>query len=150
MSFRLAPLLAALAVASAGAFAQAPADEEPVYVHQAVRGDTLIGLGRRFLVDPKRWPEVQRANDIRNPNRIPVGSAVRIPLRLMRTEAASATVLGVTGEVRTAGQAVAAGQPVGEGGGVHDVPSGQEQPGHQQTNPVSRRRSHPLNEHNFC
>lgn len=115
MTFRFAPLLAALWLATVGAFAQTPADEEPVYVHQAVRGDTLIGLGRRFLVDPKRWPEVQRANDIRNPNRIPVGSEVRIPLRLMRTEAATASVLGTVGEVRAAGRPLAGGQPVGEG-----------------------------------
>lgn len=120
MNFRLAPLAAALLLAAAGALAQGSgtAAEEPVYLHEATRGDTLIGLGRRFLVDPRRWPELQRFNEIRNPTRIPVGSTVRIPLRLMRTEAASATVLGVTGEVRTAGQAVAAGQPVGEGGEI--------------------------------
>ncbi len=118
MTARPAALLATLLLAAAGAFAQPAEPDEPVYVHVAVRGDTLIGLGRRFLVDPRGWPEVQRANDIRNPNRIPVGSEVRIPLRLMRTEAATANVLGVVGEVRAAGRPLVAGQPnapIGEG-----------------------------------
>lgn len=115
MRFHLAALAAAALLATGAAFAQpAPADE-PVYVHIAVQGDTLIGLGRRFLTEPRRWPEVQRANDIRNPNRIPVGSEVRIPLRLMRTETASANVLHVVGDVKSGGAAVQPGQPIGEG-----------------------------------
>ncbi len=115
MRFAPAALAAAALFAAAAAFAQPAATDEPVYVHIAVQGDTLIGLGRRFLTEPRRWPEVQRANDIRNPNRIPVGSEVRIPLRLMRTEAASGSVLHVVGEVRSGGAAVQPGQPIGEG-----------------------------------
>ncbi|MBL8307566.1 MAG: FecR domain-containing protein [Rubrivivax sp.] len=118
---RAAPLLVTLLLVAAGACAQPAEVDEPVYVHVAVRGDTLIGLGRRFLVDPKRWPEVQRANQIRNPNRIPVGNEVRIPLRLMRTETATASVLGVVGEVRSAGRPLASGPgglPVGEGSDI--------------------------------
>lgn len=96
---------------------------EPAYVHATVAGDTLIGLGRRFLIDPERWPEVARANTLRNPNQIAAGTALRIPLRLMRTEAVAANVLSVFGDVRssTSGTsglsgALQAGQTVDEGG----------------------------------
>lgn len=120
MSFNRA--LLALAVAAAvGSFAPPPAraqeapPEEPVYIHIAVQGDTLIGLSRRLLVEPRRWPELGRFNRVANPNRIPVGTELRIPLRLMRTEAASASVLNTVGDVRTGGAPLATGQPLGEG-----------------------------------
>lgn len=110
----LAALAAAVLWAALPALAQEPA-EEPVYVHVAVTGDTLIGLSRRLLVEPKRWPEVGRFNRIANPNRIPIGTELRIPLRLMRTETASASVQHIVGDVRTGGAPLAAGQPLGEG-----------------------------------
>ena len=91
------------------------AAEEPSYVHISERGDTLIGLGRRFLVDPARWPEIARANRLPNPNRIGTGVAIAIPLALMRTEPAPATVVGVTGQVEVGRQAVETGQALPEG-----------------------------------
>lgn len=110
---------AAIAWAALPALAQQPQAaepaEEPVYVHIAVQGDTLIGLSRRLLVEPRRWPEIGRFNRVANPNRIPVGTELRIPLRLMRTEAASASVLNTVGDVRTGGAPLATGQPLGEG-----------------------------------
>ena len=99
------PNLAALVLA--GALLAHPAgraqlaDAEPAYVHTTIAGDTVIGLGRRFLSEPARWPELARANALRNPNQIAVGTALRIPLRLMRTEAVAANVLSVIGEARS-------------------------------------------------
>jgi hypothetical protein len=107
-----------LAVALAwplAAHAQTGAADEPIYIHLAVQGDTLIGLGRRLLVEPRRWPEVARFNAIANPNRIPTGSEVRIPLRLMRTEPAEASVVNIVGDVKTGGAALQPGQGIGEG-----------------------------------
>ncbi len=95
---------------------QTPPGGEPMYIHIAVQGDTLIGLGRRLLVEPRRWPEVARFNAIANPNRIPTGSEVRIPLRLMRTDTADASVVNIVGDVKTGGAALQAGQGVAEGG----------------------------------
>jgi hypothetical protein len=112
---RLIMALAAAALAWAGAGQAQTAADEAMYVHVTSAGDTLIGLGKRFLVDAKQWPALARANTIGNPNRIPTGSQIRIPLRLMRTEAASASVLGVVGDVKSGGTALQAGQPVGEG-----------------------------------
>lgn len=81
--------------------------------------DTLIALGRRFLADPRQWPQLQSFNQIADPRRIPVGTVLRIPLRLMPAEAVSATVVAVSGDVRGAdGRAVAEGQTVPQGGSL--------------------------------
>ena len=108
----LAACWAALALPASAADAPAA---DPAYVYSAIAGDTLIGLGRRFLVDPARWPELGRANNVSNPNRIPVGTALRIPFRLMATESVPAVVTAVSGDVRSAGNAVVAGQSMPEG-----------------------------------
>ena len=87
--------------------AQAPpalepaAKTEPVHLHVTVRGDTLIRLGQRYLVEPGAWPQIARANALRDPNRIPLGMALRIPQRLMHTELVTATVTAVVGDART-------------------------------------------------
>ena len=88
---------------------------ESDYPYTTLEGDTLIGLGRRFLIDPARWPELARVNRVANPNRIPTGTVLLIPLRLMVIESAPAVVTAVTGDVRTAaGTPVTAGQSIPE------------------------------------
>jgi len=115
---------AVLSVMPAGA-ADALPDTEPMHVHVTSRGDTLIGLGRRLLASPLAWPEVARVNALRNPRRIPVGTALRIPLRLMRTEPTPATVLSVTGQASTAaGAALSVNQPLDEGSEIVTGPDG--------------------------
>jgi hypothetical protein len=111
----LAGLLAAALAWPLAAQAQPTAPDEPIYIHLAAPGDTLIGLGRRLLVEPRRWPEVARFNAIANPNRIPTGSEVRIPLRLMRTDTAEASVVNIVGDVKSGGAALQPGQGVAEG-----------------------------------
>lgn len=105
--------------------ADADATAEPVYVHVITRGDTLIGLGRRLLAEPLAWPELARVNSLRNPNRVPVGTALHIPLRLMRAEAVPAAVLSVTGQATTAvGAPVSVNQTLEEGGEIVTGPDG--------------------------
>lgn len=108
--------------AAAGPGGTAPATaaaDEPAFAYTSVAGDTLIGLGRRFLVDPAQWPELQRVNRVANPRRIPVGTVLQIPLRLMATEPVPARVLAASGDVRGPdGQPVAAGQAVPPGGSL--------------------------------
>ena len=122
MTARIARALVASVVGCAALSAQgavAPGLDEPAHQHVTTRGDTLIGLGRKLLVDPSRWREVAQINAVRNPNRIPVGTRLRIPLRLMRQERAPATVLSVTGQVSTgAGTPVATNQQLDEGSEV--------------------------------
>lgn len=92
---------------------------EPAHLHTTVRGDTLIAVGKRFLVDAARWPELARVNGLRNPNRIATGATLRIPYRLMSSDPVPATLVSVVGAVHGAGQsAMKAGQQVAEGGEV--------------------------------
>jgi hypothetical protein len=121
---RSCAVAAVLAAASALAVAQpvTPAAAplaEPAFIYVTVPGDTLIGLGRRFLVEPAQWPELVRVNRLRQPDRIAAGSVLRVPLRLMATESAPAVVTAVSGDARAAGKAgeapLVAGQAVPEG-----------------------------------
>ena len=105
--------------------AQAALAPEPVHLHTTARGDTLIGLGQRFLVDPSQWPELARANNLAQPNRLATGVVLAIPLRLMVVEPVPGVVVAVSGDVRllgkvgtvgsAAGTPLLAGQPVPEG-----------------------------------
>jgi hypothetical protein len=55
-----------------------PAPAVPrTYVVRA--GDTLSGIARQFYGDAKRWPEIQAANGITNPNLIHIGDRLTIP-----------------------------------------------------------------------
>jgi hypothetical protein len=119
-ALQAAVLAGALWAAVAGA-AETAADADYLYTSRG--GDTLIGLGRRFLAEPARWPEIARANALPDPNRIATGALVRIPLRLMRTQAVPVTLLGVVGEARGSGPGEPAaplqtGQTVAEGGEI--------------------------------
>lgn len=111
---------AALVLATSPAWAGKTVPTDPVFTHTTAAGDTLIGLGKRFLVDPKRWPEIAQANRISNANRIPAGQPLSIPLRLMATRPAPGQVLLASGEVHGADrQAVKAGQSLPPGAELH-------------------------------
>jgi hypothetical protein len=91
---RVMPLVTAVSlVCCAGAWA-AP---EPTFLYQTQPGDTLITLGERLLARPQDWPEVGRLNHIVNPRRIPVGSTLRIPERLLQRQDRDGTVLAAVG-----------------------------------------------------
>lgn len=108
-----------LAPASAPVWAAAPTTADPVYLHTVARGDTLIGLGRKLLVQPAQWPEVARLNGMKAPNHMPVGKVLRIPLRLMAVEGEPAVITAVNGDARAASKAgeaaVVVGQAIPEG-----------------------------------
>ncbi|MDX9767497.1 MAG: FecR domain-containing protein [Ectothiorhodospiraceae bacterium] len=78
-------------------------------------GDTLIGLGKRVLVDPRDWVVLQRLNRIKDPYRMPTGSILRIPVELVRPEARTAEVVAVVGEARVNGVAATAGETIAAG-----------------------------------
>ena len=81
-------------------------------------GDTLIGLARRVLVDPRQWPLLARDNALPNGNRIQPGSVLRLPVALLRSEAVAAEVVSASGQVRQAAadSAVRGGAKLTEGG----------------------------------
>jgi hypothetical protein len=120
--------LALVASTSAVAAAPVPAPTPPSaagsepslsYTVTAASRDTLIALGRRLLADPRQWPQVQAFNRIADPHRLPAGTVLRIPVRLLARQAAAAQVLAVSGDVRGAdGRAVVEGQAVPQGGSL--------------------------------
>lgn len=91
-----------------------PADHHVLFT--VTERDTLIALGRRYLADPRQWPQLQSLNRIADPRRLPVGMVLRVPLHLMAAQAAPALVLSAVGDVRGA-----EGRTVGVG---HAVPQG--------------------------
>lgn len=109
-------LVPALLCTLAAAAPVAGVEGEHVHITQA--GDTLIGLGRHYLSDPRQWPQLQRLNRVHDPRRLPIGHGLRIPLRLMRVEPAPAAVLAASAGVRSAGAAVVAGQSLPAGSAV--------------------------------
>lgn len=79
-----------------------PADaaEAPAYHRYTTEaGDTLIGIGERLLRNPANWRRIQRVNHVADPYRMPVGTQLRIPVTLMRSEPIAARVSRVQGEV---------------------------------------------------
>ena len=85
------------------------------FIYHARLHDTLIGIGRRLLLQPRRWVEVQARNRIPNPRRIPPGSPIRIPFAWLRLGADAATVTATGGQVRADGRAAVNGMQLAEG-----------------------------------
>ncbi|GAP36553.1 FecR family protein [Piscinibacter sakaiensis] len=109
------PTSAPPAAAAPAAATAAPGDEAPLD-YTTRPGDTLIGLSARLLADPGRWRELARVNGLANPHRIAVGQALRIPLDWLRSEPATATVIGVAGRASLLPDgALQVGQAVAEG-----------------------------------
>lgn len=79
-------MLGCLALAMAApsvAHAQAAASDSQVYVMRA--GDTLNSLAGQYFISAAAAGEVQRLNRIADPRRIPVGTRLTIPRRLLRS-----------------------------------------------------------------
>lgn len=90
--------LAATAAASAQPVAapSTPRQGDEI-VHSVKEGDTLEGLARSYLANPRQWPLLQARNKVADPKRLQPGSLIFIPVRLQPSE--SATVQFVQGEV---------------------------------------------------
>lgn len=112
-------LAVVVGLASAAPPLHAPAATEPQATadYRVQPRDTLIGLSRRLLVDPANWQALARLNGLRDPNLLRSGTVLHIPLALLRSEAASATVLAASGSVRRSdtSDAPQAGAAVAEG-----------------------------------
>ena len=68
------PQVAQLAQATAPPQPEAAPAKPDYYVMQ--RGDTLYGIARKFNIPPK---DLIAANNFRDPNRLPVGTRVKLP-----------------------------------------------------------------------
>ena len=91
-----APWLACALALAAPVLAQ-PAAE--MWEHRISPRDTLLGLHASLLRPDADWRVVQRLNGIKDPRRLQPGSMLRIPVSMLREEAAPAEVLHVHGEV---------------------------------------------------
>jgi len=123
LALRCALLAALVGLAPPG---MAASDQDiPDFELTVQQGDTLTGLGKRWLAEPKRWPELQRHNKIQNPNRLVPGSKIAIPVSLLRGELAEVTVSSVSGQARRGdGAPVATGDRLREGATVRTAEDG--------------------------
>ncbi|MDY6946433.1 MAG: FecR domain-containing protein [Pseudomonadota bacterium] len=90
-----------------------PAEDEFIYSFQA--RDTLIHVSRRLLLQPQRWPELQRRNGIRDPFNIAPGTPVRIPYSWLRLSTANARIIAVNGSVLLGAARPAVGDSLQQG-----------------------------------
>lgn len=115
----VAALFASLALAPQRAFAQQQGNAETI-VYTVRKGDTLISLGRSWLIREGDWKQVQRLNRVADPHRLPVAKRLTLPVRLLKFRPATATVAAFRGEARVATanrapEGVTMGQSLGEG-----------------------------------
>ncbi|NIE69244.1 FecR domain-containing protein, partial [Burkholderia sp. Ax-1719] len=90
------PVLAcalALGLLSA-AHAHQPA-ETTIYVARS--GDSLYDIAQRYLRDPADWTQLARLNRVSAPRRLKPGTALRVPVALLRQDGLSAQVIATSG-----------------------------------------------------
>lgn len=114
---RLLPILlvSSLPAWTIQAFAESAPAGERFYFHTAVQGDTLLKLAHRYLNRVADWPAIARLNRIADPRRIPVGTVVKIPVEMMRTEVVAARVIASGGKAELSGGAPALNMALKEG-----------------------------------
>lgn len=105
-------LFAVAVLAAAPGRAQPAA--EPLFRYTVLPNDTLSGLAKAFLVGGD-YLEVQRLNKVADPRRLPIGSILLIPDRLLRTEPVVAQVASFRGTVTIDGRQAALGSEVRQG-----------------------------------
>ncbi len=98
---QIAPVLAApvLAAPHGERIAESPA-KKTVVNYAVRRGENLYTLARHYLMRPSDYRTVQLLNKIADPRRIPVGTWLRIPFALLKTEPLTARLVAVRGSVR--------------------------------------------------
>ncbi|MGH3629847.1 MAG: FecR domain-containing protein, partial [Sciscionella sp.] len=94
------------------------------FIYTARPRDTLIGLGRRLLREPRRWRDLQRLNRIVNARRIPLNTTIRIPYAWLRMRVQTALAADLSGTVLRDGKPLAAGSTVAQGSRIETGPNG--------------------------
>lgn len=82
------------------ALSMAAASHADDWLYLTYPGDTLTGIGQRYLKDPNDWTKVQRANRLKNPRHLPTDTRIKIPVALLKETPAPATVTHAKGNVR--------------------------------------------------
>jgi hypothetical protein len=134
MTLRAAPtfwlmllmLLAGGLAVARPAVAQVRDDDTVTYTVR--KGDTLIQLARDYMLRETDWKEVQRINRVADPYKLPIASQLSLPIRLLRSRPASATIAAFRGQALASVanaplRSVAMGQALGEGARVTTGPA---------------------------
>ncbi|WP_028311166.1 FecR family protein [Derxia gummosa] len=121
---RSAIAAAAAAIGFGNALAAPPAllpvADTETHILTVERGDTLIGIARRLLANRGGWREIARLNRMADPDVLPTGSQLRIPLDRMAARPMTVEVIETVGHaslVRPDGSTspLARGTSLGEG-----------------------------------
>jgi len=111
-------------------------DARPTAHYVTVRGDSLYEVAQRYLTDPSGWRALAGLNHISVPRRLPAGMVLRVPISLLRRDAAPVSVVAMSGLVtmkslgRSADKAAAPaipllpGRTLGENDAVTTGPDG--------------------------
>jgi hypothetical protein len=91
------------------------ANEGRFYSYTTALGDSLLSIASKHLIDRRDWQSLQKLNAIKNPNAIPVGSRIKIPVDAMRMEPASVKVVSVQGSADASGKPIKVGEVFNEG-----------------------------------
>lgn len=87
---------------------------EPLFRYRVQPGDTLSAMARDYFVNGD-YRTVQQLNRVADPRRLPIGSFLMIPSRLLRIEPVDARITSYRGTVTVDGRPVALAQQVREG-----------------------------------
>ena len=99
---------------SLAAPAQTPA-KEPSLPYVVRPSDNLSKFGREMLTSPRAWNDVAKFNQLKNPDVIFPGQQLNIPLRFLKSKAASGKVISAEGDVTLGGSAMQPGAALADG-----------------------------------
>jgi|GEM_PF-163313 len=77
----------------------AAAEPEPEWLYAINPGDTLTSIAADYLANPNDWLQLQKINFVTQPRRLIPGTMLRLPVALLKREAAIAEVIHIQGKV---------------------------------------------------